>query len=75
MYHGKDHVFKMFGCLYDYEYDWAKLAMGKKHFLDHYTVSGKNGTTLFLPLTLPVLANFQNSFTNRLSSKFPAMLS
>jgi len=35
----------------------------------------KNGTTLFLPLTLPVLANFQNSFTNRLSSKFAAMLS
>ena len=30
---------------------------------------------LFLPVTLPMLANFQNSFTNRLSSKFPAMLS
>jgi len=39
----------------------------------YYTVSRKNGTTIFLPLTLPDADNFQNSFTNRLSSKFLGM--
>jgi len=34
-----------------------------------YTVSEKNGTSLFLPLTLRN-ADFQNSFTDKVSSKF-----
>jgi len=53
----------------------ANAKFQRVHACTNYTVSGRNGTTLFLPLTLPVLANFQYSFTNRLSSKFPAMLS
>ena len=62
MYHGKDHVFKMFGCLYDYEYDWAKLAMGKKHFLDHYTVSGKKWNHFIFASNLASAGQFSKFF-------------
>jgi len=44
------------------------------HFLEHtvYTMSGRKVPLYFLPLTLPNAANFQNSFTSGLSSKFLA---
>jgi len=46
------------------------------HFLEHtvYTMSGRQVPLYFLPLTLPNAANFQNSFTSGLRSKFLAKL-
>ena len=50
------------------------ISIGCLLILYMYTVFGENGTTLFLPLTLPNAGHFQNSFTIRLSSEFLGML-
>jgi len=43
----------------------------KMHLVpSHYTVSRKNGTTLFLAVTLPNANRFSKFFTNRLGNKF-----